>query len=473
MTRASDDIVWALIRSERTCLDPAAELSVIAEDFEKEEHGGAWMPPAGHWIFRKDEKILKDVIATLDQLGIEVEDYTADGESWVLMKLSRVRDVARRCRYAAPWFIDWYVSSSLVDTTIRGIVGQLHKASLEGDMIYRGEDKLYGQLNSSMSRYLGTNDPGVIASQIRYNRLTSKPLSAGYSDESVQGTFQHLGGESNLIDFTSLVWIAVHFAVRESDSDIGRVWGLRITTSSLTITGPANMDNMVEDIASRRQQAQHGWFVESATGVIQERDLSELATIAGELKPAVREFLGWLGINDAALFPDLAHHLENREDGIPFLVFLQLMIDWIRNGRHVDVVRATDTVAAHYGKESQEAPSCQYLRGLAMASSGDYTGGFKDVREAKRLLGSERASVEIMNKNLAALTLAKSRRVRPGKISLDLTLWKELWWSAPITRRLDYAPEFLSDGQAEPVQISFASGKLVPFELFASPNALR
>ena len=131
-----------------------------------------------------------------------------------------------RLWYVAPWFMRWYCASSLIDPEIRELVHHLCRVWIQrwNRMVYRGEVKEFPSVRSTLSRQLNTTSVEAIQSQKKHNN-SNAARRVGKEFRNIEAAVQHVGGVSNLIDFTSNIWTAAYFACREESDDTGRIWG--------------------------------------------------------------------------------------------------------------------------------------------------------------------------------------------------------------------------------------------------------
>lgn len=425
-----DNAILQLLLPERNAMDPARELSVDAYNIEPMQEGDIRLAPAGSSMVTGWSNVADAIKHTITgRMHIDFIDRTSNYSDEVVMKLQRVVPQSEAYYHVAPWFMDWYTNSSLIDPTIQPLVSELNniaRASMN-HMIFRGEDKLYEKVCSTLSRRWETTNPQVLAELKVASSRTSQAISSGTSDESsVQSTFQHLGGQSNLIDFTLMLWIALYFSACQSEGETGRIWGLtNRRRDHLEITRP---DTMIEDIAKRRQEMQMAYFVESPSGYIPEKDLIEIARIPTAEKAPILEMLSRIGITREVLFPDVVDFLKHGQDRITLEGLLHLFVEWLRNDEYGRVISATDGIIAKSDRSDFKFEACLYLRGLARALNGDPHRGYQDLLEFKKAVGEDRGSTPILASNLYALLLAsRSGNISRLKSRLDLTVWKGLY----------------------------------------------
>ena len=97
------------------------------------------------------------------------------------------------------------------------IIRQIAEISDQDDYIYRGEPKCYDKVSSSLYRKykkrIETSDTFDIIEVIQEEILVEARKGTPQSDDfEILSEFQHYGGETNLIDFTTGYPIALFYA---------------------------------------------------------------------------------------------------------------------------------------------------------------------------------------------------------------------------------------------------------------------
>ena len=176
-------------------------------------------------------------------------------------------------------------SSNDKSPTIQDIINEIEEKSANGDYIYRGENKYYEKISSTLYRECQeVADVGMdrIQQQMLYaaqdydiNRLGQSrsqqfywiwgggynPLEYTERQFEILAELQHWGGETNLIDFTTDYRVALFFACDGSYNEDGRVI-VQDQNAMKSITW-----NPTEP--AHRIESQKSVFVRPPTGVIQ------------------------------------------------------------------------------------------------------------------------------------------------------------------------------------------------------------
>ncbi len=180
---------------------------------------------------------------------------------------------------------DQSIASNNKPPTIQDIIHKIKEKSANGDYIYRGENKYYEKISSTLYREcqeisgLGMdiiqkqmlytaqdydiNTVGQCHSQQFYWMLGGgyNPFEYTESQFEILAELQHLGGETNLIDFTTDYHVALFFACDGRYNKDGRVILQNRVIIKNMIWNPTDPTHRVE--------AQKSVFVRPPTGFIQ------------------------------------------------------------------------------------------------------------------------------------------------------------------------------------------------------------
>ena len=102
------------------------------------------------------------------------------------------------------------------------IIHQINKKSANGDYIFRGEPECYEKVSSTLYRQLAAikvGPPGDMVENVQSLELEEASKFTEKTNEfEILSELQHFGGKTNLIDFTTDLYIALFFACYGPDS---------------------------------------------------------------------------------------------------------------------------------------------------------------------------------------------------------------------------------------------------------------
>lgn len=159
---------------------------------------------------------------------------------------------------------------------------------LAGDSaIYRGEPEHYEQVSSGLYRQLHAVDYGWFdISEAQQRQIEVARRYSQVSDRNELLTMiQHLGGKTNLIDFTLDVNIALFFAANYSPDKDGRV-----ILKSLPFMRTENYTYVTTGTPSNMADVQKSVWVEPKRGYISDGDIT-IVSVARSIKSEIKEYL--------------------------------------------------------------------------------------------------------------------------------------------------------------------------------------
>ena len=166
------------------------------------------------------------------------------------------------------------------------IIGELARKSEGQNYIYRGEQRDYHKVSSSLYRHYESIDAeGDAIASIQENildqaRAHNIEMSDAVEDEDILAELRHNGGKVNLIDFTSDYLIALFFACDGAPNEAGRIHLLSVIGDGYRIFEPRQ--------PIHRVVAQKSVFVSPNKGFVEPE---ATVTINANHKAAVLEFL--------------------------------------------------------------------------------------------------------------------------------------------------------------------------------------
>ena len=210
-----------------------------------------------------------------------------------------------------------------IQCEVRNIISEIVEKAADGNYIYRGEPGGYaqspfdGKVSSSLWRQLQSTftlhdrinfDYDVI--QESYLRDARQYGGDLYQDDfELASQLQHLGGNTNLIDFTTDYLVALFFACDGAHDKPGRVILLKQTEqirNKYKIKEPRDPINRVI--------AQKSMFVRPSQGFI-EQDEIKTVCVKAELKESILTYLRkYHGIYTQTIYNDLQGYIKHQKN---------------------------------------------------------------------------------------------------------------------------------------------------------------
>ena len=183
-----------------------------------------------------------------------------------------------------------------IQRKIMGIINEIAEKSSDGNYIYRGEHGWHEQVSSSLWRQFhqyrstlradfdyDTLQRAYVFDARQYDRCLHQ------DDFEAASQLQHVGGSTNLIDFTKCHLVALFFACDGDEAHRrkpGRVILLKQTEqieNKYKIKKPCNPINRIT--------AQKSVFVQHPSGIIEEDDIEEIICIRPSFKQPILTYL--------------------------------------------------------------------------------------------------------------------------------------------------------------------------------------
>ena len=194
------------------------------------------------------------------------------------------------------------------------LISRAHELGTRG--IYRGEPKCFPRISSGLYRELYEIDDryfDIRAAQRRRIKL-ARQYAPYLSDADVLTRLQHLGGKTNLIDFTRDLNIALFFSSYDWADRDGRVILMeeplvrrdqREVVASYKLVPRGNPASMTD--------VQKSVWVEPRNGYIDEEDVT-IVEIPSALKPEVQSHLRVVyGIKASTVYNDLSGFIRDQD----------------------------------------------------------------------------------------------------------------------------------------------------------------
>ncbi len=177
-----------------------------------------------------------------------------------------------------------------IQCKVRNIISEIEEKAADGDYIYRGEREWHEQVSSSLWRELHAHD----GDKVNYNLIQESHLRdvRRYGEDHHPDDFelasklQHVGGNTNLIDFTKCHLVALFFACDGSYDKPGRVILFEQTDDKRS-----RYKIKVPQCPRHRVTAQKSIFVQHEKGFIEEDDIEEIICIRPSFKQPILTYL--------------------------------------------------------------------------------------------------------------------------------------------------------------------------------------
>ena len=203
-----------------------------------------------------------------------------------------------------------------IESEIRNIINEIVEKAADGNYIYRGEPECYTEVSSGLWRQLQstftphdrlTFDYDALQElHLREARRYGGNLSLG--DFELASHLQHLGGKTNLIDFTTDYLVALFYACDGVHDHPGRVILFKLTEDKrrkYKIEPPQNPINRIV--------AQKSVFVRHQKGVIEEGDIEKICIHRSFKKPILTYLRKYHGIYTQTIYNDLQGYIKHQK----------------------------------------------------------------------------------------------------------------------------------------------------------------
>ena len=211
-----------------------------------------------------------------------------------------------------------------IQCEVRNIISEIVEKAADGNYIYRGEPECYtqspfdGKVSSSLWRQFQCRSTFHNRADFCYNTLQGAYLrdAREYGGDLHQDDFelasqlQHVGGNTNLIDFTTDYLVALFFACEGIHSGPGRVILFKLTEDKrrrYKIKVPQHPINRIT--------AQKSIFVRHEKGFIEGDDIEEIICISPSFKqPVLRYLRKYHGIYTQTIYNDLQGYIKHQKN---------------------------------------------------------------------------------------------------------------------------------------------------------------
>ena len=210
-----------------------------------------------------------------------------------------------------------------IESEVRNIINEIVEKAADGNYIYRGEPECYtqspfdGKVSSSLWRQLQSTFTIHDRDKVNYNLIQESHLrdvrryggDLHQDDFELASELQHVGGNSNLIDFTKSCLVALFFACDGFHDKPGRVILFKLTDDKrreYKIKVPQHPRNRVD--------AQKSIFVRHKKGFIKEDDIEEIICICPSFKEPILTYLREKHrIYTQTIYNDLQGYIKHQE----------------------------------------------------------------------------------------------------------------------------------------------------------------
>ena len=378
-------------------------------------------------------------------LGIRVEfDFVSDGADRTqdIKFTLQQRRPTKLYRYVAPWYVELYCEAPDTDLEARRILRHLKDFSVngEGRFIFRGESDLYPSVRSTLARHWNTDSPDAlrIIGEGNLNRARQYLQGAEPGKLDTSALIQHMGGATNLVDFSTEIWVALFFACLDNrtpprNSATGRIYALNRSKEYKDLE-IRSLEHQASPIPQDRWERQAGVAVIPITGTVLPNHLEEVVRITHERKRHLNHFLDQIGVSIRTLFNDLEGYIRYEQDYAPIEAICYMVIRLLGTREHKRAFHLAESLIQLESEINREVG--HYFRGLCYAFEGKLNQAKQDI---DRFIEMRRSVPECAEANQKLLRKAlrnnrnrdygrkQKRELRNLQKQLRLDLDKGLW----------------------------------------------
>ena len=338
----------------------------------------------------------------IQKLGIPitrpVQDLHKADVKFILMR----KQQAPLSKFASHWYVDLFVKKSQAHPAVKQLIENLNNESKQAGarFIFRGEYSMFPSVSSTLARHWATNNANAVRliseryfsscltylQDIKFDQSDSPKLQSRHK-LGVMALLQHFGGVTNLIDFSTEIWVALFFACTRSmkpsteanvSDNTGRIWKLDQGKpyNDLEIHQLSSLSDLY---SNQRWEHQSGVVVISDTGSIPASYLKEVARIPEEYKSQLGDFLRLIGISIPTMYNDIEGYIRFEQDSISLEALCHMMLDWLCVEEYDRVLNASEVLIAKDDMISNAAG--YYFRGLLHAIDGQLLQARSDIKQ--------------------------------------------------------------------------------------------
>ena len=328
----------------------------------------------------------KAILSELQSLRVNVEVNVDDGYSGDVKFVSGYRTGASMSRFTATWYADYYIKKARLRPRVRRILRDLNDVTklYDNRFIFRGEPALYPNVTSTLARRWRTADPSALkaigesnfqnASQyLQGPRNFDTPEELERYKLDVFALIQHMGGATNLVDFTEEPWVALFFACADTlqpghSHTVGRIWAFdqNVVRDDVEV---AKLSHLVDLEPNGRWARQAGIVVVPTSGVVPEEHLREVALIPAEHKIELNDFLTAIGLTAPTIYGDIDGYIRYAQDSIGMDAVCHMIAERIRKGEYERASAQAERILMTNERRSGGEIG-YYFRGLCHALQG-------------------------------------------------------------------------------------------------------
>ena len=382
--------------------------------------------------------------AKLLEHGIHVEfPESTDQNSHMHIRIKLRMKETQRIAYktVAPWYVELYCSLSSTSAEVAAILRAVTKANESQQLVFRGETELYPSVRSTMARYWNTNSAAALDIMVKSSLQAARRYlpKEQHDDLSVSAVIQHMGGKTNLVDFSSEAWVALFFACLDARKrpileNTGRVYALDMEKNHRQMEFHL-LTNRQSPVQQERWKNQHSVAVIPPNGVISPGSLTEVARIPSSRKEEVNQFLDNIQISTRTLFNDIEGYITYEQETTPIAALCHIAMQHIENGAYLAAFAIGESLI-QLDRTDQEIG--HYILGLCNATQGNlrkaegYINEYVKIRKNKGVPDYVRQNLRTIqralqkNKN-ADYDSAAEQKIRRLRKHLCLDIDENLW----------------------------------------------
>ena len=269
------------------------------------------------------------------------------------------------------WYVEWHACTSLIDPEIKDLVQTLLNESKEDfpKILYRGEPDFFPKVSSTLYRKYDIDDAEFLQEALGTELRHARYYERIKDDVELQTMIQHFGGRTNLIDFSTSIWVALFFSTHRPPLRDGRVLILALSDAGEYEVFD-NMDRVHSD-ARDRIGNQKSVFVSPAAGYLHPGNFTSVIRIPNDLKGRLRSYLSEIhGIRPQSMFPDIHGFIREQDDHLNFhtlqgagnaLIKSDTREDWERALGYFNLAEIVDP-RDFFASQSQASKAIAYMK---------------------------------------------------------------------------------------------------------------